>query len=495
MMRFTRKHVMFVLGLLLLASLAGCSLVPHYERPPAPVPQTWPSTVVQDADADAITVAEIPWQDFVQDDDLRELIGMALDGNRDLRVAVHSIELARAQYRIRRADQLPSLGLSASGERGNVSSGGVSGVTTGYNVGLGMAAWELDFFGRVAALKDMALANFLATEEARKAAQISLIANVSNTWLQLKTDTELLTLAARTLSTREQSMDLMQMRTDAGASSALDLHQAESLVAGARAIHAQQRRLRAQDLSLLALLAGQPIPERLVPVVPEVVATAPQGDAEPLATAVPTAADLPAFGSVPMNLSSDLLLRRPDIRAAEQQLIAANANIGAARANFFPRISLTGNLGRVSAELDGLFGSDSNSVWSVGAGLTAPIFEAGRNRANLAAAKAARDIAVAQYEKAIQGGFREVADALVARTTYADQLAAQAAQAEAERARLQLSELRYRNGIASYLDLLDAQRSLFAIEQALAQTRLAQRVSEVELYKALGGGWSDASDP
>ena len=495
MMRLTRKHVTTGLGLLLLATLAGCSLVPHYERPVAPVAQTWPGTDADVADTGSIMAADIPWQDFVQDDDLRELIGMALEGNRDLRVAVQNIELARAQYRIRRADQLPSLGLSASGERGNASSGGASQAASGYSVGLGIAAWELDFFGRVAALKDVALANFLATGEARKAAQISLIASVSNTWLQLKTDTELLTLAARTLSTREQSMDLMQMRADAGASSALDLHQAESLVAGARAIHAQQRRLRAQDLSLLALLAGQPIPERLVPVVPDVVATAPQGEAEPLVAVVPTAADLPAFGAVPMDLSSDLLLRRPDIRAAEQQLIAANANIGAARANFFPRISLTGSLGRVSAELDGLFGSDSNRIWSVGAGLTAPIFDVGRNRANLAAAKAAREIAVAQYEKAIQAGFREVADALVARTTYADQLAAQTAQAEAERARLQLSELRYRNGIASYLDLLDAQRSLFAIEQALAQTRLAQRVSEVELYKALGGGWSDASTP
>ena len=492
MMRLTGKQLTTGLGLLLLASMTGCSLVPHYERPPAPVVDTWPGTDARDADTGASAVADIPWQEFVQDDDLRALIDMALEGNRDLRVAVQNIELARAQYRIRRADQVPSLGLSASGERGNASSAGISDVTSGYSVGIGVAAWELDFFGRVAALKDVALANFLATGEARKAAQISLIAAVSNAWLQLKTDTELLTLAARTLSTREQSMDLMQMRVEGGASSALDLHQAESLVAGARAIHAQQRRRRAQDLNFLALLAGQPIPERLVPVVPVVAQPAPSGDADPLVAVVPTAADLPVFGAVPTDLSSDLLLRRPDIRAAEQQLIAANANIGAARANFFPRIALTGSLGRVSAELDGLFGSDSNRVWAVGAGLTAPIFDLGRNRANLAAAKAAREIAVAQYEKAIQAGFREVADALIARSTFADQLAAQTAQAEAERARLRLSELRYRNGIASYLDLLDAQRSLFAIEQALAQTRLAQRVSEVELYKALGGGWSES---
>lgn len=482
------------LGLmLLLVAMGGCSLVPTYERPEAPVADTWADSGIDADSAGSAVAADMPWQEFVQDADLRELIDMALAGNRNLRVSTQNIELARAQYRIRRADQLPSLGLSASGDRGTANPAmGVTDVASTYTVGLGISAWELDFFGRVAALKDVALANYLATEEARKAAQISLIASVSSTWLELKTDTELLTLAARTLATREQSLELMQMRVDGGASSALDLHQSESLVAGARAVHAQQRRRRAQDLNLLSLLIGQPIPERLLPAVPDTPEQVPQRDAESLVVAVPSAADLPAFTEVPSDLSSELLLRRPDIRAAEQLLIGANANIGAARANFFPRITLTGSLGRVSAELDGLFGSDGNRFWSTGAGLTAPIFDMGRNRANLAAAKAAREIAVAQYERAIQAGFREVADALVARTTYADQLAAQVAQTEAERERLRLSELRYSNGIASYLDLLDAQRSLFAIEQLLAQTRLAQRVSEVQLYMALGGGWSES---
>ena len=490
--RRIQRDSALVLSLMLLVAGAGCSLVPAYERPQAPVAETWADSPAPADSAGDAAVADMPWQEFVQDASLRELIEMALAGNRDLRVATQNIELARAQYRIRRADQLPSLGLSASGDRGTTNPAmGVTDVASTYTVGLGISAWELDFFGRVAALKDAALASYLATEEARKAAQISLIASVTSTWLQLKTDTELQALAARTLATREQSLELMQMRVEGGASSALDLHQSESLVAGARATHAQQRRRRAQDLNLLALLVGQPIPGRLVPAVPETPGQGPQGDAESLVVAVASAADLPAFTEVPSDLSSELLLRRPDIRAAEQQLIAANANIGAARANFFPRITLTGSLGRVSAELDGLFGSEGTRFWSVGAGLTAPIFDMGRNRANLAAAKAAREIAVAHYEKAIQAGFREVADALIARATYADQLAAQIAQTAAERERFRLAELRYRNGVASYMDLLDAQRSLFAIEQLLAQTRLAQRVSEVQLYMALGGGWSE----
>lgn len=484
-----RLHTILT-GSLMLALLAGCSLAPKYQRPELPVAETWP--VVLDEPDSGTAAADIPWQDFVQDDDLRELIGLALDGNRDLRIAVQNIELARAQYRIRRADQVPNLGLAAGADRGTSSTG--PGIAETYTVGLGMAAWELDFFGRIAALKDVALANYLATEEARKAAQISLIANVASTWLQLKTDTELLALAERTLETREQSLELMRLRFDNGASSALDLHQAESLAAVARATRAQQQRLRAQDLNLLTLLVGQTVPAGLIPVLPEAASDPAQPADGRLVALVPPAAELPGFGEVPAGLSSELLLRRPDIRAAEQQLIGANANIGAARANFFPRLSLTGSLGRISTDFDDLFSSDGQRIWSAGLGLNLPIFDMGRNRANLDAARAGREIAVAQYEKAIQSGFREVADALIARSTYADQLAAQQAQAEAERERFRLAELRYREGVASFLDLLDAQRALFGIEQALAQTRLAQRASEVQLYKALGGGWG-ASAP
>lgn len=481
------KRLNILAAALSLAFLAGCSLAPHYQRPALPVPDELP---LAPADGDPTgNAADLHWQQFVQDDELRELVGMALEGNRDLRIAVQNIELARAQYRIRRADQLPTLSASVAGERGSVNSAGAN-VQSGYSVGLGVAAWELDFFGRVASLKDAALAQFLATTEARKAAQISLVASVASAWLQLKTDTELLALAERTLETREQSLELMRMRFENGASSALDLRQTESLAASARASVAQQRRLRGQDLNLLALLVGAPIPEHLMPVAAQADDTTDTAG-ELVAMATPTP-DLPQFHPVPAGLSSDLLLQRPDIRAAEQQLIAANADIGAARANFFPRITLTGTLGRISGEFEDLFGSDGQRVWSVGAGLSLPIFDMGRNRANLAVAKAAREIAVAQYEKAIQTGFREVADALIARSTLVDELAAFEAQADAERDRFQLAELRYRNGVASYLDLLDAQRSLYSIEQALAQTRLAQRASEVQLYQALGGGWSDS---
>ena len=478
-------------------ALGACSLVPHYEQPAAPVSATWPATTGA-ALEDGLAAAELPWQQFVHDVELRELIAMAIENNRDLRVAVQNIEQARAQYQIRRADQFPTVGASGSATRSApnpmAALGGPS-VASTYTVGIGVSGWELDFFGRVAALKDAALANYLATEEARKAAQISLIAAVSSTWLQLKTDTELLALAERTLGTREQSLRLTKLRFDHGASSALDMRQAESLAANAQATRAQQQRLRAEDINLLTLLVGQPIPERLIPPVPPVATPeAPRDLSQPTPTVEP-AAELPTFTAVPAGLPSDLLLRRPDIRAAEQQLIAANANIGAARANFFPRISLTGNLGRVSADLDGLFGSGGSKAWSFGPSITLPIFDMGRNQAGLDAAYAGREIAVAQYEKAIQSAFREVADALAGRATLADQLAALQAQAAAERDRFRLADLRYRNGIATYLDLLDAQRSLFAIEQALAQVRLAQRANEVLLYKALGGGWTEHEAP
>ncbi len=497
MMRMTQARlapwpVKPLTALIAASVLAGCSFVPRLERPAAPVATEWPGGA--SGRDGAVAAADLPWQDFVHDAQLRELIALALANNRDLRVAIQAIEQARAQYDIRRADTVPTVGASASGSRSApnpyAAMGGPS-VASTYSVGIGVSAWELDFFGRVAALKDVALANYLATEEARKSAQISLIAAVSSTWLQLKTDTELLALAERVLGTREQSLRLTQLRLEHGASSALDVRLAESLAANAQATRAQQQRLRAQDINLLTLLVGQPLPPQLIPPVPTTATPAAPSSLTQASAAIAPAADLPTFTALPSGLPSDLLLRRPDIRAAEQQLIGANANIGAARANFFPRIALTGSVGRVSSDLEGLLGSGGRTAWSFGPSITLPIFDMGRNQANLDAARAAREIAVAQYEKAIQTAFREVADALAARTTLADQLAALQAQAKAERDRFRLADLRYRNGIANYLDLLDAQRSLFAIEQALAQTQLAQRANEVQLYKALGGGWAD----
>ncbi|WP_051235991.1 efflux transporter outer membrane subunit [Ottowia thiooxydans] len=480
-------------ALALASVLAGCSFIPTYERPAAPVTAQWPDTAGAQL-VGGTAAADLPWQEFVHDVRLREIIELALANNRDLRVSILNIEQARAQYQIRRADQVPTLSGALSGTRQapNAAGGeGGSNVSSVYTLGVGITAWELDFFGRVGALKDAALAQYLATEEARKSAQISLVSSVSTAWLALQADTELLLLAERTLASRDQSLRLTKLRFDNGASSALDLRQAESLSASAQAARAQQLRLRAQDINLLTLLVGQAIPERLIPAVPMVAVAPPSNDLTQATPPVAPTGELSTFTAVPAGLPSDLLLRRPDIRAAEQQLIAANANIGAARAAFFPRITLTASAGRASTTLDGLVSSGGAGAWSLAPSITVPIFDRGRNQANLDVAKAGREITVAQYEKAIQTAFREAADALAGRAALGDQLKALEAQATAERDRFRLADLRYRNGIASYLDLLDAQRSLFSTEQALAQTRQAQRTNEVQLYKALGGGWSE----
>ncbi|MDR0479018.1 MAG: efflux transporter outer membrane subunit [Burkholderiaceae bacterium] len=501
---------------LLATLLAGCSFIPAYQRPAAPVSQQWPQESLPPASAAAqapasaasaadMAASDLPWQQFFaepatpQNAGLRQIIELALANNRDLRVAIANIEQVRGQYQIARANLFPPIGLdvnqsrTAPNEYQPLGLGGSVSSSAMWSVGI--ASWELDLFGRVRALKDVALAQFLATEEARKSVQMSLIANVADAWLQLKTDTELLALAQRTLATYEQSLQLTQLRFDNGAASALDLHDAETMAASARAAQAQQRRLRAQDINALALLAGVPAEQLPIPPVPPVTLPQAPADNTQMADAPAPTPPLPAFASVPAGLPSGLLLRRPDIRAAEQQLMAANANIGAARAAFFPRITLTAGLGRASDTLNDLFGSGPTVMaWSFAPDLSLPIFDFGRNTGNLQAAKAARDAAVAQYEKAIQSAFREVADALAGRATYAEQLAALQAQAQAECERYRLSDLSYRNGAASYLDLLDAQRSLFAVEQTVAQVRLAQRVNEVALYKALGGGWSSADE-
>lgn len=452
------------LGALTLAVsvLSGCSFIPVHERPAAPVPVTYPG---QPADAEAGTTLPA-WDSVVIDARLRELIALALQSNRDLRVAALNMEQVRAQYQIRRADQVPTLNLSAAGNRQPTASGGISST---YTAGLAMASWELDFFGRVAALKDVALAQYLASEEARRAAQTSLVAAVASGWLALQADEDLLALTQRTLATREDALRLVKLRFDNGAASALDLSQAGSLAASARATLAQLQRTRALDFNALTLLVGQALPDALLPTA---------------------ASSTDAMRAVPAGLPSDLLIRRPDIRQAEQALIAANANIGAARAAFFPRISLTAGVGSVSNELSGLL-KDGSWGFSLAPQALMPIFDAGRNQASLASAKVGRDIAVAQYEKAIQTAFREVADALAGRVTLGEQRAALQQQTDADAERLRLTELRHRGGVASSLDLLDAQRALFATQQSLAQVKLAQQQSQVALYKALGGGWNE----
>ena len=419
------------------ALLAGCSMIPTYQRPAAPVAAQWPQGLAAPADTGGTAAADIAWQEFVGDARLRELIALALQNNRDLRVAALAIEQARAQYQIRRADEVPSVNATASGTRQPTPDGGNSSV---YTAGLALTSWEIDFFGRIASLKDAALAQFFATQEARSAVQTSLVASVASAWLSLQTNTELLALTERTLATREDSLRLNQLRFDQGVTSALDLRQAQSLTAAARATLAQQQRLRALDANVLTLLVGQPLPAQLLAAVP---AAQQQGAPALLA-------------DVPAGLPSELLARRADIRQAEQQLIAANANIGAARAAFFPRIALTAGVGTASSSLSGLFESGSWGLTLAPQALL-PIFDAGRNQAGLDAAQAGRAVAVAQYEKAIQVAFREVADALAGRATLDDEVRAQQDQADAEADRFRLADLRYRNGVSSFLDVLDAQ--------------------------------------
>jgi multidrug efflux system outer membrane protein len=411
--------------------------------------------------------AAIAWQRFFTDPRLQQLITLALANNRDLRVSILNIETARAQYQIQRSNQFPAVNAGITGQR--QTTGKDEPINSVYQAGLSVSAFELDFFSRVRNLSDAALAQFLATEEARKTAQISLIAQVANTYLTFLADEELLALVQQTLKTREESLRLTNLRFENGVSSKLDLQQAVSLVEQARTTLAQAQRQRAQDLNLLTLLIGQPIPDNL-----------PAG-----ATLATT--NLP---DLPAGMPSDLLAARPDIRSAEQQLVAANANIGAARANYFPHITLTGSVGTASSQLSGLFKSGTYG-WTFAPQAILPLFDFGRTRAGVESARAQRDIAVAQYEKSIQTAFREVADALAGQATYSEQLRAQQAVAAAETDRFNLSDLRYRNGTSSYLDLLDAQRSLFTAQQQAIQANLLRLQNQVTLYRVLGGGWSE----
>ena len=469
---------------LIALSLGACSLAPVYERPQAPVAAAWkvdgagspraaadaaPSAA---ADAAPSAAADIGWRDFYAEPALRRLIDRALEHNRDLRIAILNIEAARAQYGIRRADELPTLGAGASASRQRVpadlSPTGRSTISDRYQVDIGVTGFELDFFGRVRSLEEQALQTYLGTEDARRSAQISLVAEVASAWLRLAADRERLALAKNTQQTRQESLDLVRRSFELGAVSALDVHQADTLLQSARADAARFETVVAQDQNALAQLVGGGVPAALLP--------------DGLEQAVATVAELPA------GVPSEVLTRRPDIVQAERALRAANANIGAARAAFFPRITLTASAGTASSTLDGLFEGGSGA-WSFVPQLRLPIFEAGRLQASLDVAEIQRDINVAQYEKAIQSAFREVADSLAERATITERIDARRKQVAATQNSLKLSDARYRGGVDSYLSLLDAQRSLYAAEQELIAVRLADATNRVELYKALGGGW------
>ncbi len=443
--------------------LAGCALTPSYERPAAPVAASFPSVAAAASDAaSAPAAAQIAWDAFVTDARSRRLVALALEGNRDLRVAVLNVERARAALGVQRADRLPTLGVGLTAQRGSTVGGGTAGT---YTAGLTVSSFELDLFGRVKSLTEAAAARYLASDEGRRAAQLSLVAGVVQADLALRASEELLALTQRTLATREDTLKLVQRRFEVGASAEPELRANESLVAGARAALAALERQRQLDRNALVLLLGQPLPEDL-----------------------PAAAPLAglAFAELPAGTPSEVLLERPDVRQAEQALIAANADIGAARAAFFPRITLTASAGVASSQLSNLF--DNAGAWSLGAQLLQPLFDAGRNRANLEATQATRGIAVAQYEQSVQSAFREVADALAGRSTLADQLTAQRAQATAESRRLELVERLFAGGAASALDRLDAERSALAARQAVVQLELAQAQNAVQLYRVLGGG-------
>lgn len=453
--------------------LAGCSFIPTFERPAAPVAPAF-QTIAATAQpaADARAASDIEWQSFFKDARLKRLIALSLENNRDLRVAALNIEATRAKLQVARADQLPTVSAGINGSRGPAASGAV---TSSYSAGLTVTAYELDLFGRVRALGQAAQAQVLASEEARKTVQISLIASVANTYLTLLADDELLRVTRETLKTRQESLRLMQLKYDNEAASKLDLSTAQSLLEAAKVALAQQTRQRAIDESALVLLVGQALPADL----PAGLGLAEQG----------FLADLPA------GVPSELLVRRPDVRQAEQNLLALNANIGAARAAFFPKITLTASAGVASSDLDTLFNAGTPTAWSFVPQILMPIFDAGRNKANLETAKVNKDIAIAQYEKAIQTGFKEVADALAGRATLGEQLLAQTAQLNATQTTMQLTDLRFKAGAASSFDVLEAQRALFMAQQAQVQVQTQQLQNLVTLYKVLGGGWTEPASP
>lgn len=486
-----RLRRMAPLMLAAVALLSACSFTPTYQRPDLPVPKNLAGGDVSasaapapaSAAASAVSsVAELPWRSYFPDARLQSLVCEALVHNRDLRVAILNIEQLRTAYQIQRADQFPTLNASVNATRqpSTLPPFRLLGTAT---AGLAIPAFELDLFGRVQALSDAAAAQVLASEEARRSVHISLVASVASAYYTLWADRWQLALAEQTLLTRQNSAKLQQLKYDTGVLNELDLRAAQSTVEAARVARAQAQRAVAQDVQALALLVGRPVPDEWMP---------PQANLDFKDPAQFVKASLwPGLSELPVGLSSEVLLQRPDVAQAEQSLVVANANIGAARAARFPRIALTGSAGAASSSLSGLF-EDPRFAWSVGGSLLAPILDAGRTAAAVDSALVRRDIAIAQYDKAVQTAFREVADALVARRTFAEQAEAQLAQAQAEAARLRLSTLRYDNGVASQLDLLDAQRALFTAQQAHITAQLARQQAHIGVYKALGGGWVEA---
>lgn len=472
MTRTTRRFPLHLLAASLIV-LSGCSMAPVYERPIAPVPSTW-SLGAEAAASSALpsSAASLDWQSFVADDSLRELIELALANNRDLRQSLFNVQAARAQYRVQRADRLPGIDAQGSGNRqrlpADLNPSGQAGVQSTWQAGVGLAAFELDLFGRVRNLSRAALEDYLATEGAARAAHVSLVGEVIQAYLTRQGAQQRYLLTTQTLQTREASLRLIAQRREMGVASALDYQEARGLSEQAKADLERIDREFRQASNALSLLVG----------VSDIAGYLPAQPSE----------DVLLVQDVSAGTSSELLALRPDIQAAEHRLRARNADIGAARAAFFPRISLTGMLGSSSAELSNLFDSGQRA-WAFAPQISLPIFAGGRNRANLDLAEVRKDMAVADYEKTIQSAFREVADALAATDTLRREEQAQRALADSSQEAMRLAEARYRGGIDGHLRYLDAQRHAFANQVAAIEIGTQRQIALAALFGALGGGW------
>ncbi len=456
--------------------IPGCTMIPDYVRPEPPVPDTWPET----EGSASVSNPEHPipdsfWMDYYSDPQLQSVIELALANNRDLRLTALNIEKARALYRIQRSELTPSFGMQVTGEKyrlpEQMTEDGVAETVEQYSVQVGFISWELDFFGRIRSLKEKALNQYFALEQTHLAARISLIGTVAQTYLTCASDRENLALARETLKTQQTYLDMIQRSRDLGLATDLDLSQAISQVEAARLDVSRYEGLTALDKNALDLLVGSTVDPDLLPA---------------------SLPDLSGFHAISPGIPSDVLLQRPDILQAEYLLKSMNANIGAARAAFFPRISLTAGFGTMSPELSGLFTSGSGT-WTFAPQLLTPIFAGGLQLARLKAARVDREMAVAEYEKAIQTAFREVSDTLTLRASFAKQIQAQRSLVEALDRTFQLSKARYDAGLDGYLGVLVAQRSLYAAQKGLIALRLASQVNDINLYKALGGGKTGAN--
>ncbi|SEJ16017.1 MULTISPECIES: efflux transporter outer membrane subunit [unclassified Variovorax] len=463
------------------AVLAGCvNLAPDYAAPASPVPQALPSSGVE-----AATPLDVGWRSFFVEPRLQGTIELALANNRDLRVAALNIERARAQYGIARAGLFPTVEAGAGGSRsrtpGSLSNSGEPRISSQYSANLGLTSYEIDLFGRVRNLGEAALQSYFQTEATQRGTQISLVASVATAWLQLAADEQRLQLARHTLESQRKSFDLVERSHRLGAQSGLALAQAQSTVDAARADVAAFDSQVEQDRNALALLVGATPPAELLPVIATDTTDA---------TTATTATAATQLLVPPAGLPSSVLQQRPDVLAAEHALRASNADIGAARAAFFPRIALTASAGTASSTLSGLFAGGSKA-WSFAPSVSVPIFDGGANRANLRVAQAQQQIQIATYEKTVQTAFREVADALAERRTLAERLDAQRSLLGATSRSFALSQSLFRSGASNYLDVLDAQRAHYAAQQTLIGLQLTEQTNRLSIYKALGGGWKE----